>query len=265
MVEIDKSKLIKYYVAANIVALLNYNLFTQQLPITDIVPIQLLLSLNLIAVGFYALFKDNIVLSSSNNFEKTTVIGIVTQYAPVWELLNLILFSEERARNFVAPVYLLSILFHSLLNDTYPQFFDKFKKFNFGFSILYIVLIALNSQFKLIPCVILGIVAIYYTSLTLDYMTIITSNVIYCTVLVEGLLPLIIILSPSKDGATVLIGFIFGGIATFAIYLVAVISQFRKVNNTAENGYAQVEGSENAEQGRNNSSNDNNNYSTFTN
>ncbi|KXN64694.1 hypothetical protein CONCODRAFT_80923 [Conidiobolus coronatus NRRL 28638] len=258
MIEIERSKLIKYYIATNIIVLLNYNLFSEQLPITTIIPIQLLLSLNLIAVGLYALFKDNIVLNSSDNFEKSTVIGIVTQYAPICELFKLIFSSEERARAFTTPVYLLSILFHSLLNDKYPQFFDKFKKFNFGFSIQYLILFVFNVQFnKLIPCIILGVVATYYSSLTLNYMTIITSNIIYSTVLVEGLLPLIIILSPSKDGATVLIGFLIGGIATVAIYLIAVISQFRKVNNDPEDGYTQVESG--------NTQSSDNNYSTFNN
>jgi hypothetical protein len=270
MLEIDKSKWGKRYVAFVIYALYFYNLFFKEIPITKIVPIQLILSLILTAVGFYALFKDNIILTSSNKIDKIFVIAAVTQYAPVWELLKLIPGSMDFIEGIFIAYYYSSVILHSCLNDNYPQFFDKFKKFNFGFSIQYLILVTLNVQVnKIIPCAILGVVFIYFSAFNFDHMTVIASNVVYSVILIEAWIPLAIILSPSKDRAAALFGFFIAGITTVLICLIVVTLQLIKVNRGAYDDYDKVKNGGDVEEGifittqANNTGS--NNYSTFTN
>jgi hypothetical protein len=238
------------------------------------IPIQLIFSLNFMAVGLYALFVENVILTSSNVHDKVSVIFIFTILVPLWELLKPLSLSKDYAKHIFFICFMFTYAFHIIcykeFNKKYPQFFENFYKFNFGFTIQYLILDVLNIQVnKIIPCTILGVLFTYYSSLTTDHIGVFTSNIVYSIVLIEAWIPLVIILSPSKDEAAVLFVFSIAVIATLLIYLVAVILQLRKVNSGAYKGYGEIENGGDIEKGRAITSQDNNtnsnNYSTFTN
>jgi hypothetical protein len=241
MIEINKSNIIKCYIAANIVALFNYNLLTHQLPMTSILPLKLNISLNIIFISLYALFKDNIILTASEK-EKGIIFAIITQFALAYEFLKLVLIPEGLANAFIACIYLIAALISFVLYYRWPQFFDRFSKFNFGFSALYVILALSNSQIdKLSLCIILGIFANYSNYGNSYYVTIIVSNTIYSFYMMQGLILLAFILAPNENEITVLIGLIVAGIVTTILSLIAVISQLRVAIRNDTDGYSAIE------------------------
>ncbi|KXN70977.1 hypothetical protein CONCODRAFT_78596, partial [Conidiobolus coronatus NRRL 28638] len=208
---------------------------------TSIVPLKLNISLNIIFISLYALFKDNIILTASEK-EKGIVFAIITQFALVYEFLKLVVTSEDLTNVCVASIYLTTILVSLVLYCRWPELFDRFRKFNFGFSTLYVVLALSNSQIvKLSLCIILGILADYSNYGNSYYFVIIASNTIYSFFMMQGLILLNFTLVPSGEEVSVLIGLIAVGTVTVVLSLIAVILQLRIAIRSNVDGYSAIE------------------------
>ncbi|KXN65003.1 hypothetical protein CONCODRAFT_13570, partial [Conidiobolus coronatus NRRL 28638] len=143
--------------------------------------------------------------------------------------------------------------------DIYPNSFDKLKKFNFGFTIQYLILNLLNIQVNaIIPCTILGIVATYLTFLSFDFMFMVTCNAMYSLILLLLPIHLIFVLSPSNDEAAIFYGFLLVKIIAAMGYAVAIIYNFSKPNSDAYNDNSKIVSGSINEKGEVNTSQDNN-------
>jgi membrane protein implicated in regulation of membrane protease activity len=231
-------------------------------------------SIGIIAFYLFALMKKTAFIDPDGNF-KTFVIAMVTQIAPVWELLKIVNLPEDLIKEYANSVYIVTVLLHSAIDQICPNSFEKLKKFNFGFTVQYLILYILNIYISniqinpIIPCIISGIIAAYLQLLSIRFMAITTYYAFISHYLFIVLVACVVILSPSKDEATVLFDLIIAGTITLLIYLVAVILQLRRVNSGVEGSYCEVNQSDDIEEGRaittqvNKTINDN--YSTFTN
>jgi hypothetical protein len=133
MLEIDKSTLIKYYALLNVLSLAVYNIIFLSPPLPSGVVTQLFISLNLIFVSCYLIFIDNVVLNGSD-YLKSFFSACSTEYFLIWEIVKLLGKSPKLTRLYTYYIYFCLILVHLCLYKRYPKVFEKFIKFNFGFT-----------------------------------------------------------------------------------------------------------------------------------
>ncbi|KXN70982.1 hypothetical protein CONCODRAFT_17246 [Conidiobolus coronatus NRRL 28638] len=202
MIKINKSALIKYYALFNVLSLLAYNLTFLTLPLTSSVATQLFISLNLIFASCYLIFIDNVVLNGGD-YLKSFFVTCSNLYLLIWELVKLLGKSPKLTYFYSYFIYFGLIIVHLCFYKCCPKVFEKFIKFNYGFTWFYVsfFLLPINS-YLIFFCSLSGIFFIYWKSVTLDYMTLLSTSMIYPLVLLEALISLDIVIFPDQDSTT---------------------------------------------------------------
>ncbi|KXN70979.1 hypothetical protein CONCODRAFT_78597 [Conidiobolus coronatus NRRL 28638] len=190
---------------------------THDIPHFSNIFIEIFISLNLFFASYYLLYKENVILNGSENL-KTFFVACTSEYFLIWALVKLLGKCQESTLYYTNYAYFGLILAHMCLYQRYPKVFNRFIKFNIGFSYGYFITNSLLQQYNSIHILISSVIGINWNNsdTAFDQMTVYCTNFIYAATLFEAI-SIIVYLIPIKNPS------IFGGIGGLLICLIFYI------------------------------------------